>query len=325
MPDPLPSWRSGATKQHIVDFVQAVTTQGGRQFVVPAERIATFDLDGTLWTEQPIYAQARFVIDLIKKHGSVPGSGPIASLLEKVRDGVADIHQSFATVANLIRARISVDEYISSVQKWLLTPEARHPCFDRPYTDLTYQPMRELLGYLRTNDFRTYIVSGSGIEFLRAFSDQVFDIPPEQVIGSSLETEFTITPDGKAELEVVPWPDFIDNGKRKAQSINEFIGRRPIAAFGNSDGDQQMFEWTAAGNGARLMLLVHHTDAAREYSYGANAHIGRLDLALSEATNKGWDPTNNRGWLVADVAQDWNTIYSFGSVMRNGSAACQPR
>jgi phosphoserine phosphatase len=320
---PLSSWNPGATRQHIFDFVKAVTTAGNK-FVAPEERVATFDLDGTLWTEQPIYVQAQFAIDLfLKRNSTVSGSGPIASLLQRIRDGVADIYQSFSTVANIARTPINTDEYTSMVQDWLLT--AKHPCFDRLYTDLTYQPMRELIDFLRANGFSVYIVSGSGVEFARAFCGKVFGIPPERVIGSSLETDFTVESDGKAVLNLLPWPDLVDHGKRKAESINEFIGRRPIAAFGNSDGDQQMLEWTAAGDGARLMLLVHHTDASREYSYGLNAHVGRLDLALAEANTRGWDAANNRGWIVVDMAQDWSSIYSFGNVKKNGSASCQSR
>jgi phosphoserine phosphatase len=320
---PLPSWNPGAARQHIFDFVQAVTTAGNK-FVAPEERVATFDLDGTLWTEQPLYVQAQFAIDLFfRRYSTVPGAGPIASLLQRIRDGVVDIYQSFNTVANIVRNPISTDEYTSVVRDWLLT--AKHPCFDRLYTDLTYQPMRELIDFLRANGFCVYIVSGSGIEFIRAFCDKVFGIPPERVIGSSLETDFTIGGNGKAVLNFLPWPDLVDNGKRKAESINQFIGRRPIAAFGNSDGDQQMLEWTAAGDGARLMLLVHHTDASREYSYSSNAHVGRLDLALAEANTRGWDAANNRGWIVVDMAQDWSSIYSFGDVKKNGSSSCHSR
>lgn len=319
---PLASWRDGATKQRILDFVKAVTTSGP-QFVTPAERIATFDLDGTLWTEQPMYAQAQFAIDFFfGRHAGMYGG--IGSLLQRVRDGLADPHQSFATVADLIRSPLTTEQYRQAVQEWLRV--ASHPCFDRPYADLVYQPMRELLDYFQANDFRVYIVSGGGVEFLRAFCDDVFRIPPEQVIGSSVKTEFVADPDGSnAVIRLTPWPDLIDNGKRKAESINEFIGRRPIAAFGNSDGDQQMLEWAAAGDGARLMLLVHHTDALREYGYDANAHFGRLDLALVEATARGWDSVNNRGWIIADIERDWETIYAFGPVTRNNSASCRPR
>jgi phosphoglycolate phosphatase-like HAD superfamily hydrolase len=301
-----------------------VTTAGNPQFVDEPERVVTFDLDGTLWAEQPLYTQAQFVLDLfIKRHPRLIDAGPISSLLRGIREGLADIHQSFTTLANLARAPISTDEYITAVRKWLQS--AKHPCFDRAYTDLIYQPMRELIAYLKAGRFRIHIISGSGIEFLRGFSEDAFGIPPEQVVGSNLETDFTIDSTGKAVLNLAPWPDFIDNGKRKAESINEFIGRRPIAAFGNSDGNQQMLEWTAAGDGARLMLLVHHTDAIREYEYGPNAHIGHLDLALAEANTHGWDATTNRGWVVVDMAKDWKSIFSFGNVVRNGSASCRPR
>jgi phosphoserine phosphatase len=309
MPDPLPSWRVGATKQYIIDFVRAVTTLGSPHFVQLADRIATFDLDGTLWTEQPMYVQVRFTIDLfVKRQSNLVLSTRIASLLEDLRNGIADIHHSLAILASLFRDRLTVDEYISQVRDWL--ENEKHPRFERLYTDLTYQPMRELLAYLRNNSFRTYIVSGGGIEFARAFAERTFGIPPEHVIGSSLQADFLVYPDGSnATINLVPWPDFIDNGKRKAESINEFIGRRPIAAFGNSDGDHQMLEWTAAGGGARLMLLVHHTDAVREYGYDIRSQVGRLDLALAEARESPWDPATTRGWLVVDMAQDWNCVY----------------
>jgi phosphoserine phosphatase len=325
MLDPLPSWRSGDTKQHIVDFIEAATTPTTADFVPALERVATFDLDGTLWTEQPMYCQAEFTIDLfIKRHGGSRSSEPLAALLEKVRSGITDLHQVFATLASFIRARIRVEEYIAEVQAWLAT--AKHPCFERSYLELTYQPMRELLRYLENNEFRTYLVSGTGIEFARAFSFNAFGIPPERVIGTSLETEFSADPDGSnATINLLPWPDFIDNGKRKAESINEFIGRRPLAAFGNADGDHQMLEWTAAGAGPRLMMIVHHTDGAREYGYGSDARIGHLQIALDEANRRGWDTAKKRGWLVADMARDWGSIYSFGDVVRNRSSRCRAK
>jgi phosphoglycolate phosphatase-like HAD superfamily hydrolase len=289
-------------------------------------RIATFDLDGTLWIEQPMYVQAQFVIDLfIKRHGTIPGYGHLATLLERVRNGMSELHQALATLASLIRASIGVDEYTETVEGWL--SDAKHPCFERLYTDLVYLPMQDLLSYLRSNRFRTYIVSGSGIEFARSFSLKAFGIPPEQVIGSSLKTDFVANPDGTGgAIRLLPWPDFTDNGKRKAESINEFIARRPLIAFGNSDGDQQMLQWTAGGKGPRLAALVHHTDAAREYEYGTAAHVGHLsDVALAEAEARGWYNVNGRGWIVIDMARDWETVFAFGLAVRNGSPACRAR
>lgn len=290
--DQLPSWNDGEAKQQISKFVQTVSDPSSS--VPPDQRIAVFDLDGTLWTEQPLPAQFVFFHDRGTKLATLELGGGIP-----------------------------VEQYTQMVEQWLET--AKQPCFQQSYSALAYKPMLELLQYMRNNGFRTYIVSGSGIEFIRTFSEKAFGIPPEQVIGSAADTDFETGPDGKPVLKMKWRPDSIDDGKAKAVSINKFIGRRPLAAFGNSDGDQQMLEWTAAGDGSRLMLLVHHTDDAREYKYKRDSLNGRLaDSTLNEVRSRsGKDPKH--WWIVVDMQKDWNTIYTPASVTKNGSSACNPR
>jgi phosphoserine phosphatase len=271
-----------------------------------AERIATFDNDGTLWSEQPIYFQFAFVLDRVKalapQHPEWKTQQPFKAVLDGDAAGLdAAGEKGFLELLLATHTGMTTDEFAKTVADWLQT--ARHPRFKRPYTDLVYKPMLELLAYLRASGFKTFIVSGGTVEFMRVFAERVYGIPPEQVIGTRLVTKFQMGRDGKPVLLREPKIDHIDDGPGKPVAINQIIGRRPILAFGNSDGDQQMLEWTAAGGGARFMGLVHHTDAEREWSYDRQSHIGKLDKALDEA--------QSRGWVVVDMKQSWKVIYSF--------------
>jgi hypothetical protein len=301
--DPLPSWADGAAKRAIVDFVQRVTTPGGKDFVPESERIATFDNDGTLWAEQPIYFQLAFAFDRIKalapQHPEWQDQEPFKSLLSgDLKGALAGGEKALVQLVMVSHAGMTTAEFEQTVKDWLAT--AKHPRFNRPYTECVYQPMLELLTYLRANSFKTYIVSGGGVEFMRVWTEKVYGIPPEQVVGSTGKTQFELR-DGKPVLMRLPEIDFIDDKAGKPVNINKFIGRRPLLAFGNSDGDHQMLQWTAAGSGLRFMGLVHHTDAEREWAYDRTSHIGRLDKALDEAQAK--------GWTVVDMKQDWKTIF----------------
>ena len=305
--DPLPSWNDGRAKQEILEFVSRVVTTGSPDFVPRPERIATFDNDGTLWAEKPIYFQLAFTVDRVKalsqQHPEWKTQQPFQSLLEGDFGG-ALAHggqKALLEVMEATHAHITTEEFSHIVRDWIKT--ASHPSFDRLYTDLVYVPMLELLAYLRENGFKTFIVSGGGIEFMRAWVEGIYGIPPEQVVGSSGVTTFRIASDGKPELLKEPRIEFIDDGPGKPEGINRFIGRRPVLAFGNSDGDQQMLEWTAARNGASLMALIHHTDARREWAYDRQSGVGRLDKALDEA--------QARGWLVVDMARDWKRVFAF--------------
>lgn len=303
--DPLPSWNEGQAKQNIVKFVSEVTKQGGPNFVAVEDRIATFDNDGTLWAENPIYFQFLFAMDRIKalapQHPEWKTQQPFQSVLANDMKGVAATgEKGLVQIMMASHAGITTDEFASVVKSWIET--AKHPKFQMRYDQLVYQPMLELLSYLRANGFKTYITSGGGIEFMRAFSQRVYGIPPEQVIGSSIKTKLEMR-DGKPVLIRLPEVNFIDDKDGKPVGINQFIGRRPIAAFGNSDGDQQMLEWTTAGSGLRFALVVHHTDAVREYSYDRQSSVGKLDKVLDEAPS--------RGWTVVDMKKDWNVIFPF--------------
>jgi len=301
--DPLASWNDGATKQAIVQFVESVTDGTSPDFVAPAERIAVFDNDGTLWSERPIYFQLQFVMDRVKslagEHPEWATQQPFQAVLENDQEAlVASGEHGLFELAMATHSGMTTTEFEAIVTEWLET--SRHPRFDRPFTELVYQPMLELLAYLRANDFETFIVSGGGIEFMRPWTEEVYGIPPEQVVGSSIKVEFENV-DGQPVLRRLPELDFLDDKAGKPVAIHKFIGRRPIAAFGNSDGDLQMLQWTAAGSGARLQVLIHHTDETREWSYDRDSHIGRLDRA--------WDIAIERGWTVVDMANDWNRIY----------------
>ena len=304
--DPLPSWNDGAVKRSITDFVARVTTQNGADFVPAAERIATFDNDGTLWTEQPVYFQLAFAHDRIKamasQHPEWKTKQPFKALLERdMKALAASDEEGLLEIMAVTHAGMTTEEFSRTVLEW--TENARHPRFNRPYTDLVYAPMIELLGFLRANGFKTFIVSGGGIEFMRPWTEKVYGIPPEQVVGSSGVVKFHMGPDGKPVLMKLAKMEFIDDGVGKPAGINRFIGRRPILAFGNSDGDRQMLQWTAAGSGVRFIGIVHHTDATREYAYDRASHIGKLDKVLDEAAA--------RRWTVVDMKQDWKRVFAF--------------
>jgi hypothetical protein len=303
--DPLPSWNDGATKQAIVAFVTKVTTEGGPDFVPVADRIATFDNDGTLWSEQPFYFQLAFALDRVKtlapQHPDWKDKQPFKAVLEgNLKEVMAGGERSLVEIMMATHASMTTEEFEKIVQHWVAT--ARHPRFKRPYTELVFQPMLELLTFLRANGFRTYIVSGGGIEFMRPWANKVYGVPPEQVIGSSIKTKYELQGDTPVLMRL-PDVDFVDDKAGKPVGINKFIGKRPIAAFGNSDGDYEMLRWTTAGAGSRFGLIVHHTDAVREWAYDRDSHIGRLDKALAEAPS--------RGWVVVDMKRDWKVIYPF--------------
>jgi len=302
--DPLPSWNEGSAKQNIVDFVCGVTTTGHPHFVKPEERVAVFDNDGTLWTEMPAYFQVAFIFDRLKalapQHPEWKDKPLYLAVLEgDMKTVAAGGLRGLLELATVTHAGMTTDEFSKIVEEWIET--ARHPKFNRPYTDLIYQPMLELLAYLRAHGFKTFIVSGGGIDFMRVWADKVYGIPPEQVIGSSIVTKFEMLA-GVPVLMRLPELNFMDDNVGKPVAINMHIGRRPIAAFGNSDGDLQMLQWTAAGTGSRFGLIVRHTDSVREYAYDRSP-LGTLDKALAEAQAK--------GWTVVDMKQDWKCIYPF--------------
>ena len=301
--DPLPSWNDGPSKAAIITIVEKVTKQGSPEFVPEAERIATFDNDGTLWAEQPMYFQLFFALDRVKalapKHPEWKSTQPFKAALDgDMKTLAASGEKGLLTLVMATHAGMTTAEFEKIVKDWLAT--ARHPTAKRPYTKMVYQPMLELLAYLRANGFKTFIVSGGGIEFMRPWVSEVYGVPPEQVIGSSIKTKFEMR-DGKPVLVRLPEINFIDDKEGKAIGINAHIGRRPIAAFGNSDGDLQMLQWTTAGDGARFALYVHHTDGEREWAYDRKATFGRLDKGLDEAKAK--------GWTVVDMKKDWKVVY----------------
>jgi len=301
--DPLPSWNDGSAKARIVGFVQAVTDTGGRDHVAPADRIAVFDNDGTLWSEQPMYVQLAFALDRVKalapQHPEWKDQQPFKAVLEGDMKALAQSGEhGLLELVMATHAGNTTEEFAAIVKDWLA--EARHPKTRRPYTEMVYQPMLELLAYLRANGFKTFIVSGGGIEFMRPWAEQVYGVPPEQVVGSSIKTRYEVR-DGKPVLARLPELNFIDDKAGKPVGINQHIGRRPIAAFGNSDGDFQMLEWTTAGSGPRLGLIVHHDDAEREYAYDRQSAIGKLDRGLDEAPQ--------RGWVVVSIKDDWNRVF----------------
>jgi phosphoserine phosphatase len=302
--DSLPSWNDGANKQAIVDFVNMVTKESGPHFVPAPQRIATFDNDGTLGSEQPICFQFAFALDRVKalapRHPEWKIQQPFKAVLDSdLKTVTASGEKGLAELIMVTHTGMTTDEFTRTVTDWLIT--AKHPTRKKFYTDLVYQPMLELLAYLRQNGFKTFIVSGGSVEFMRAFAEKVYGVPPEQVIGTTFEMKFQVGSNGVPVLMRQPKIEFVDDGPGKPVGIQRFIGRRPIFAFGNSDGDQQMLEWVAAGTGVKLMGLVHHTDAAREWAYDRESQIGRLDKALDEATT--------RKWVVVDMKQDWKVIY----------------
>jgi len=301
--DPLPSWNDGKAKQSIVDFVTKVTKSGSPEFVPVAERIAVFDNDGCLWAEQPMYFQLFFALDrvsmLAPQHPEWKTNEPFASILKgDLKAALAGGERAITEIVMATHAGMTTEEFEQAVRQWLAS--AKHPVTKRPFTEMVYQPMLELLAYLRANGFKTFIVSGGGIEFMRPWTEKVYGIPPEQVVGSSIKTKFELR-EGKPVLVRLPELNFIDDKAGKPVGIQQHIGRRPIAAFGNSDGDLQMLQWTAAGSGPRFCLYVHHTDAEREWAYDRKSHIGTLDRGLDEAKAK--------GWTVVSMKDDWNTIF----------------
>jgi phosphoglycolate phosphatase-like HAD superfamily hydrolase len=303
--DPLPSWNEGTAKRSIIDFVNRVTQSGSQDFVVPGQRIATFDNDGTLWSEQPMYFQLFFVMDRVKtlapKHPEWKTKQPFKAVLENdMKTLTASGEKGLLQLVMATHAGMTTTEFEQTVKDWIAT--AKHPRFKRPYTDLVFQPMLEVLAYLRANGFKNFIVSGGGIEFMRPWTERVYGIPPQQVIGSSIKTKYEMR-NGQPVLVRLPELNFIDDKAGKPVGINQHIGRRPIAAFGNSDGDLQMLQWTAAGKGSRYMFIVHHNDAEREWAYDRKSKIGHLDHALDEALK--------RGWTVVDMKKDWKVIYPF--------------
>ena len=301
--DPLPSWSDGASKQAIVAFVEKVTREGTPGFVPPAERIATFDNDGTLWAERPMYFQLLFALHRVKalapQHPEWKTKEPFASVLKgDLKGALAGGDRALLELVMVTHAGTTTEEFSRLVADWIAT--ARHPTTGRLLTEMVYQPMLELLAYLRASGFKTFIVSGGGIEFMRPWAERVYGVPPEQVIGSSIKTRLEVL-DGQPVLVRLPEVAFVDDKEGKPVGIQQAIGRRPIAAFGNSDGDLQMLQWTGAGAGPRLCLFVHHTDAAREWAYDRTSHIGRLGQGLDEA--------KARGWTVVDMKTEWKAIF----------------
>ncbi|MGD8808169.1 MAG: HAD family hydrolase [Gammaproteobacteria bacterium] len=302
--DPLPSWQDGAAKARIIDFVDSVTDPSSADYVTPSERIAVFDNDGTLWGEQPLYFQALYAFDRLAERAAADPSILTSDALRAgargdVAAALAGGTEALLEIISVSHSGMSVEEFQNDVRDWLAT--ARHPDTGLPYTSMTYQPMLELLRYLRDEGFATYIVSGGGIHFMRAFAEDAYGIPPEQVIGSAGNSRYEVV-DGVPTVLKDPGIAFIDDKAGKPVGIDSKIGRRPILVGGNSDGDFEMLEWASAGEGARLALIVHHTDAEREYAYDRGSHVGGLDRGLDEAAA--------RGWLVVDMAEDWRRVWS---------------
>jgi phosphoglycolate phosphatase-like HAD superfamily hydrolase len=307
--DPLPSWNDGAARQAILGFVEAVTTEGGADYVAPADRIATFDNDGTLWVEHPLYTQAMFALDrvaaLASQHPEWQDQEPFKSVLAGDRAAMAKFTEGdWAKIIAATHAGMTTEAFLEIVGKWLA--EAKHARFERPYTELIYQPMLEVLEYLRESDFRTYIVTGGGQEFVRVISEQTYGIPVEQVVGSSIVTKYQ-EQDGKPVLMREPKVFFIDDKDGKPIGINLFIGKRPYAAFGNSGGDREMLAWTGAGDGARLKMLVLHDDGEREYAYGPAS--GLPDTKVGTFSQELMDEAKQKGWVVISMKDDWKTIF----------------
>ena len=304
--DPLASWNDGAAKKAITDFVAKVTKDGGPDFVKPAERIAVFDNDGTLWGEQPSYVQFAFALERVKvlapQHPEWKEREPFRSLLAGDMQGfAASGEKGIVELIMATHAGLTTEEFSKIVADWIAS--AKHPKSGKLYTEMVYQPMLELLSYLRANGFKTFIVSGGGVEFMRPWVERVYGIPPEQVIGSRGKLEFEMR-DGKPALLKKPEVDLVDDGPGKPVGIQQQIGRRPVMAFGNSDGDLQMLQWTTGGSGARFGLIVHHTDGEREFAYDRQSHVGKLD--------KAWDEALAKGWTVVSIKDDWKCVYPPG-------------
>ncbi|NTG23260.1 haloacid dehalogenase-like hydrolase [Agrobacterium rhizogenes] len=301
----LSSWNDTPAKTRIVDFVKATTTEGGEGYVAPEDRIAVFDNDGTLWSEQPIYFQFAFMLDRVKtlapQHPEWKAKEPFKSILAGDPVGVMKSgERGIVDLAVTTHAGMTTDQFSKIVADWFAS--ARHPKTGKPYDEMTFLPMRELLDYLRSNGFKTYIVSGGGVEFMRPMTEKMYGIPPEQVVGSTITTEYAIVGDVPV-LKRLPKIDFVDDGKGKPAGINKFIGRKPIFVAGNSDGDYEMLRWVTAAKGPGFAMIVHHTDADREVAYDRKSAIGKLDKALDEA--------ERRNWLVVDMKTDWKKIFAF--------------
>jgi phosphoserine phosphatase len=305
--DPLPSWNDGPARQAIVEFVRVTTTQGSPSFVEPAARIATFDQDGTMWVEQPLYTQVIYCLErvpaVVKAKPELGNVEPFKTVMSGNRAAIAKLPmKDLEKILAATLSGMSVDEFKAQVKPWLAS--AKHPRWDRPYTDLVYKPMVEVMEYLRANGYKTYIVTGGGQDFVRVSTEQLYGIPPEQVVGSAGGTKYGYGKDGRPMLTKEPKLLLNDDKAGKPEGIHLMIGRRPYAAFGNSDGDRQMLEYTGAGDGARLMMLVYHDDAVREYAYGAKSKIGTFSDALMAEAKK-------RGWVVISMKNDWKRIFGF--------------
>jgi phosphoglycolate phosphatase-like HAD superfamily hydrolase len=308
---PLPSWNKGPARDAILTFAKVTTEKSSPKYVEPKDRIATFDQDGTLWTEHPLYTQAMFALyrlgTMAPQHPEWKETEPFKSVLTGDREAMSKFSEKdWMEIVAVTHSGMSTEEFVALVKPWITTAKA--PRFDRPYTDLVYQPMLEVMKYLREKGYKTYIVTGGGQEFVRVYSEEVYGVPPEQVVGSSIVTTYNNS-SGKPMLMRQPKPFFIDDGPGKAVGINMFVGKRPYAAFGNTAGDAQMLEWTQAGDGARLMMLVLHDDAAREYAYGParglpDTHVGTFSEALLTQAEKS-------GWNVISMKDDWKRIYPF--------------
>lgn len=303
--EPLPSWNDGPAKKNIIEFVQAVTDQSSKDFVKPADRIAVFDNDGTLWSEQPMYFELLFALEEVKRtapqHPEWKTTQPFKAVLENDHKALGESGMDgILKIFGATHTGMTTEAFDDYAKTWLT--QARHPKTGKPYTEMIFQPMLEMLDYLRSQSFKTYIVSGGDTAFMRAFAEKVYGIPPEQVIGTTFVTAYQLK-DGQPSILRTAKLAHNDDGPGKPESIDAVIGRRPILAFGNSDGDLQMLQWTAAGPGKRLMGLVHHTDAKREWAYDRQSQIGRLDKALDEA--------KTRGWTIVDMAAEWRRIYPF--------------
>ena len=313
-PTPLASWNDGPAKSAILDFVHRVSSAGGPDFVPPGERIAVFDNDGTLWVEQPVYTQFAFALDRVRalapRHPEWQEKQPFKGVLEGNADPAAMGEARITELVAATHAGISTESFARTVRAWIET--ARHPHFDRPYTDLVYQPMLELLDLLRARGFTCFVVTGGGADFVRPWAEAVYGIPPERIVGSRASVRYELR-DGTPTLLRLPAIDLVDDGAGKPVGIHQQIGRRPILAVGNSDGDFEMLEWTTAGPGLRLGLIVHHTDGIREWAYDRNTHVGRLTRALAVAPE--------RGWVIVDMARDWKEIFTFDATQRGGSEA----
>ena len=303
--DPLPSWNDGETRTTLIDFVRAVTDPDDPAFVEPGERVATFDNDGTLWVEQPVYAEMAFALhrvkDLAKVHPEWKTQQPFKAVIEGDRDALLESgNRGLAEIVVASHTGMSATLFDTIVTEWVR--DARHPKFEQPYTELVYQPQLELLRYLEANGFKTFIVSGGSVEFMRTYAEEAYEIPPERVVGSSIETRYEMQ-GGKPSLLRLPEIDFVDDKSGKPVGIHKHVGRRPILAFGNSDGDFEMLQWTTTGSGgARLGLILHHDDAEREYAYDRESRVGKLDKAL--------DAAGESGWVVVSMKDDWKTVFT---------------